>query len=61
MNDSELQLLSLMTGPKMSDRAIRTALGLTQGQMITLAESVRGKLGIQSGADVRAALRAVRS
>jgi hypothetical protein len=58
MTAMEIRLIALLGGPrKMSDAAVRAALGVDQAALLRLGESVRGKLGLAPGASIRDALR----
>lgn len=57
MTAQETKLIALLSGRKLSDRAIRDSLGCTQGQLIALAEGVRTKFGLACGANLRSFLR----
>lgn len=58
MNEQEQELVRLVSGPrKLSDRAIRDALGCSQGELLVLGVAVRTKLGLVAWADLRAFLR----
>lgn len=56
--DLETRLIELVTrSPKLSDRKIRDELGISLGDLLVLGESLRSKLGLLPGADLRAHLR----
>jgi len=55
---AEQKLADLLSGPKMTDRAIQEALDLTQSEFKQLLEAVRKKAGVAPGASLRSALKA---
>lgn len=55
LTDEEWKLLTYMQ-VKTSDRKICHAMGLSLSQTMMLGESVRRKLGLQCGADLRGVL-----
>jgi hypothetical protein len=54
LTPTEIKLVALLRGPKLSDKKTRAALGLTQEQSIRLHHELRTKLGVtKPGASLR--------
>lgn len=54
LSRDESKLLGLMTGKKkLSDKTIRTAMGLEQGLVIKMAAGLRSKLGVPKNVALR--------
>jgi hypothetical protein len=58
MNTTQMtRLAALLAGPRKSDRALREALGVSQGELVALGAGLREALGLAVGASLRDAIR----